>query len=99
MPVFFTKEIKDKNEKYTDLDGAGIIYPYVANKDWNSVYRVEARLKTTVEFTKLEEAVKIMRSKYPYFFSRISTHGKKYVLKRAYCSNIIYKNAPLGRTT
>lgn len=48
MPVFFTKEIKDKNEKYTDLDGAGIIYPYVANKDWNSVYRVEARLKATV---------------------------------------------------
>lgn len=95
MPVFFTKEIKDKNEKYTDLDGAGIIYPYVANKDWNSVYRVEARLKTTVDFTKLEDAVKIMRNKYPYFFSRISTHGKKYVLKRAYCGNIIYKSAPI----
>lgn len=93
MPVFFTKELKNKNEKYINLDGAGIIYPYVANKKWNSVYRIDAVLKTKVNFIILEEAVKIMKKKYPYFFSVISIHGKKYVLKRAYSNNIIYKNA------
>ncbi len=95
MPVFFTKELKNENEKYIDLDGAGIIYPYVANKNWNSVYRVEAKLKINIDFLALENAVKKMKEKYPYFFSRVSKHGKKYVLKPAYSSNIIYKNAPM----
>lgn len=52
MPVFFTKELKDKNEKYINLNGAGIIYPYVANKKQNSVYRIEAVLKTKVNLKK-----------------------------------------------
>ncbi len=95
MPAVFTKEIKNKNEEYTDFDGAGIIYPYVANKKWNNVYRVEARLKMDVDFNNLEDAVKIMKKKYPYFFSRVSVYGKKYVLKCGYSSNIIFKNAPL----
>lgn len=95
MPALFTKEIKDKNQKYISLDGAGIIYPYVADKNWNSVYRIEARLKLNVNLTYLEQAVKIMKSKYPYFFSRICVVGNKYVLKNAYSSNIIFKNAPI----
>ena len=95
MPVFFTKELKNENEKYIELDGAGIIYPYVANKDWNSVYRVEARLKLNVDFLALEDATKKMREKYPYFFSRISKFGNKYVLKPAYSSNVVFKDAPM----
>lgn len=97
MPVIFTKEIKNKSEKYLDLDGAGIIYPYVAEKAWNSVYRVEAHLKYHVVFTALEDAVKEMKRKYPYFFMRLGTHGKKYVLKDGYSSNVIFKDAPLCR--
>lgn len=95
MPLFFTKEIKDKNEKYIELDGAGIIYPYVADKNWNSVYRIEAQLKTDVDFLALENAAKEMKRKYPYFFSVISRHGRKYVLKKGYTSNIIFKDMQL----
>ncbi|MCI5514433.1 MAG: hypothetical protein MR398_01275 [Oscillospiraceae bacterium] len=57
-PVLFTKPLRDKNEKYIEPDGAGIIYPYVANKNWNSVYRVEAKLKLRVDIAALESAVK-----------------------------------------
>lgn len=95
MPLFFTKEIKDKNEKYIEPDGAGIIYPYVATKDWNSVYRIEAITKARVNFVCLEAAVKIMKKKYPYFFSRISTHGNKYVFKRGYASNVVVKDSEM----
>ncbi len=95
MPVLFTKEIKNKDEKYIDLDGAGIIYPYVASKNWNSVYRLEARLKLNVSLTYLEDAVKKMKEKYPYFFSRLCKFGNKYVLENGYSSNLIFKNAPL----
>lgn len=97
MPLFFTKETKNKKEVYTDLDGAGIIYPYVANKKWNSVFRVEAKLKTNVNLIYLEDAVKEMKRKYPYFFSCISSRGTKYVLKKGYSTNVIYKNAPMCR--
>lgn len=93
MPLFFTKEIKSKN--YIDLDGAGIIYPYVANKEWNSVYRIEAQIKTAVDFLALESAAKEMKRKYPYFFSVISKHKSKYVLKKGYTSNIIFKDTQL----
>lgn len=95
MPALFTREIKDKNEKYIDLDGAGIIYPYVATKNWNSVYRIEAKTKSKVNFIILEDAVRIMKQKYPYFFSRISTHGNKFVFKQGYASNVIKRNAEI----
>ena len=95
MPLFFTKEIKSKNNKYIDLDGAGIIYPYVANKEWNSVYRIEAQIKTAVDFLALESAAKEMKRKYPYFFSVISKYKNKYVLKKGYTSNIVFKDTRL----
>lgn len=97
MPVLFTKPLRDKNEKYIEPDGAGIIYPYVANKNWNSVYRVEAKLKLRVDIAALESAVKEMKNKYPYFFSCVGIHGKKYVLKSGCLGGVLVENAEMCR--
>lgn len=97
MPVLFTKPLRDKNEKYIEPDGAGIIYPYVANKYWNSVYRVEAKLKLRVDIAALESAVKEMKNKYPYFFSCVGIHGKKYVLKSGCLGGVLVENAEMCR--
>lgn len=59
MSLFAAK--KQSNETVTDfieLDKAGIIYPYVAKKDWNSVYRIEAKLSSPLDFFSLRKAAK-----------------------------------------
>lgn len=92
MPALFTKEIKNKDEEYLDLDSAGIIYPYVANKEWNSSYRIKARLKTQVDLTALKAAVETMKKRYPYFFMRLDIQSKKYVLKKGYNCDTVFKD-------
>lgn len=64
-----------------DLDGAGIIYPYVANRKWNNVYRIEADLRYQVDPCALYRAVRKLRSDYPYFFCTLAKSGKKFVLR------------------
>ena len=70
-----------------DLDGAGIIYPYVANSKWNSVYRIEACLKHPVIPNILISAVDRLRSDYPYFFMTLAKTRTKYILRE--CSRNI----------
>lgn len=62
------------------LDGAGIIYPYVANKDWTNSYRVQVTLNDKVSVPALEKAVKEMFDLYPYFFSHIVKVKNEYRL-------------------
>lgn len=59
----------------TEFDGAGIIYPYVADKNWNSVYRIEAVLKRTPDPDAVRKAAAALREKYPYFFGTVVKVG------------------------
>lgn len=76
-----------------DLDGAGIIYPYVANHKWNSVYRIEAALKHPIDPNALTYAVNELRRDYPYFFKTLAKVKSKYVLRECDLdTNTVYNN-------
>lgn len=81
-------EVKD----FIELDKAGIIYPYVAKKDWNSVYRVEAKLSSPLELDALKAAVSELRNKYPYFFSSLAKKNRRFVLTEADTSSVLCEN-------
>ncbi|MGN0549020.1 MAG: hypothetical protein ACI4IM_05430 [Acutalibacteraceae bacterium] len=68
-------------KKVLDLDGAGIIYPYVSSEKWNSVYRIEVKIKESVNLERLSKAIAELYRKYPYFFMTIGETKKKYYLK------------------
>lgn len=93
MSLFAAK--KQSNETVTDfieLDKAGIIYPYVAKKDWNSVYRIEAKLSSPLDFFALRKAARIMREKYPYFFMTIAKKDRRFVLAKADSGKVLVEN-------
>ena len=95
MPVFITKtnkQPKDIITDYIELDKAGIIYPYVATNDWNSVYRVEAKLSKKLNFTALKAAVEAMRNAFPYFFMTIAKKNRRFVLTKAKTNNVLVEN-------
>lgn len=75
--------MKDRKPRSTDieLDGAGIIYPYVANRKWNNVYRIEAHLTTPVDPQVLAAAAEQLRCDYPYFFRTLGVSKRRYVLR------------------
>lgn len=76
-----------------DLDSAGIIYPYVANRNWNSVYRIEAELKEPVDSAALRQAVNDLRNNYPYFFMTLDKTETKYILRDcSFVSDTVYNN-------
>ncbi len=76
-----------------DLDGAGIIYPYVACNEWNSVYRIETGLKFPVDPDALDYAVDMLRRDYPYFFKTLAKTKTKYVLRECDpAMNTVYSN-------
>lgn len=76
-----------------DLDGAGIIYPYVATDKWNSVYRIEAYLKQPVDPDMLNYAVGELRRKYPYFFMTLAKTMTKYFLRKCnYDAKTVYNS-------
>lgn len=76
-----------------DLDGAGIIYPYVACNKWNSVYRIETGLKFPVNPDALDYAVEMLRRDYPYFFKTLAKTKTKYVLRECDSTlNTVYSN-------
>lgn len=87
----------NKKKEYLDLDGAGIIYPYVASKKWNNIYRVEAKLKNEVVVSAVKEAVKVMEKRHPYFFMHIEKADRKLVLVKSSTDNEIKENAALCR--
>lgn len=64
----------------TEFDGAGIVYPYVATKSWNSVYRIEAVLRKTPDVNAIKQAVAELRKNYPYFFSTTVETEKRIAL-------------------
>ena len=77
-----------------DLDGAGIIYPYVATRRWNSVYRIEATLKFAVNPTVLACVIENLSREYPYFFKTIARTKTKYVLRKcAFDTNTVYSKS------
>lgn len=89
------KELSDMKTNvtaYTNLDSAGIIYPYVATEDWCSVYRIEARMKNPVSISALREAVGDMIKEHPYYFSKIAEYKNNYVLVPTKSTSVIYKN-------
>lgn len=93
MSLFAAK--KQSNETVTnfiDLDKAGIIYPYVAKKDWNSVYRIEAKLSSPLDFFSLRKAARIMQEKYPYFFMTIIKKDRRFVLAKADSGKVLIEN-------
>lgn len=93
MSLFAAK--KQSNETVTDfieLDKAGIIYPYVAKKDWNSVYRIEAKLSSPLDFFALRKAARIMQEKYPYFFMTIAKKDRRFVLAKADSGKVLVEN-------
>ncbi|MDO4379794.1 MAG: hypothetical protein Q4D20_02855 [Clostridia bacterium] len=95
MPVFVTKTIKQPKNIITDyieLDKAGIIYPYVATNDWNSVYRVEAKLSKPLDFNALKTATETMRKNYPYFFMTLAKKDKRFVLSKAESDKVLVEN-------
>lgn len=81
------------NPREMELDGAGIIYPYVANRNWNSVYRIEACLKQTVNADTLNRAVGELRRDYPYFFMTLAKTRTKFILREcSHDTNTVYNN-------
>lgn len=89
------KELSDMKTNvttYMNLDSAGIIYPYAANGDWCSVYRVEAKMKSPVSVSALRLAVGDMIKEHPYYFSKIAEYKNNYVLVPAKDTDVIYKN-------
>ena len=71
MPIFIAANPKKLRKDYTDLDGAVIIYPYVATDEWNSVFRMEAELKADLDEEALRDAVEKMQHLFPYYFSTL----------------------------
>jgi len=95
MPVFVTKTHKQPKKiitNYIELDKAGIIYPYVATNDWNSVYRVEAKLSKPLDFNALKAATETMRNNYPYFFMTIAKKDRRLVLTKAESDKVLVEN-------
>lgn len=77
-----------------NLDGAGIIYPYVATQKWNSVYRIEATLKFAVNPTVLACVTENLSREYPYFFQTIARTKTKYVLRECvFDTNTVYSKS------
>ncbi len=69
-----------ESKKILKLDGAGIIYPYVAEADWNTVFRIVAELKSKVDVSAIPKAISALKEKYPYFFMTLGKDGMKYYL-------------------
>ena len=101
MPVLVIKNRKQpKNiiSDYIELDKAGIIYPYVATNDWNSVYRVEAKLSKPLDLGALKAAVEKTRNDMPYFFSTLAKKKRRFVLSKTDVKNVMCENIyPLCR--
>ncbi len=68
------------SKKIIPLDGAGIIYPYVAEAKWNAVFRIVAELKSKVVISAIPKAIGALKEKYPYFFLTLGKDGLKYYL-------------------
>lgn len=79
MPAIFTKPYRNKEQSGYAPDGAGILYPYAADPEWNSVFRAEVRLRQAVDPNALRRAVQAMEQKYPYFFTHLAVQGRHYV--------------------
>lgn len=101
MPVFVVKTKKQPENiisDYIELDKAGIIYPYVATNDWNSVYRVEAKLSKPLDLCALKTAVEKTRKDMPYFFMTLAKKDRRFVLTKAQSKNVLCENIyPLCR--
>lgn len=81
------------NSNYTlSPDSAGIIYPYVAEDDWCSVYRIESKLKKPLNLPALKSAVEEMRKEYPYYFSKIARYKRHFVLVPGGDKNVMDEN-------
>ncbi len=87
------------NSNYTlSPDSAGIIYPYVAEDDWCSVYRIESKLIKPLDLPALKSAVREMRKEYPYYFSKIARYKRQFVLIPGGDKNVMDENIyPLCR--
>ena len=81
MPAIFTKPYRAKAQPCYQPDGAGILYPYAADKNWNSVFRAEIRLRQRIDLPALRQAVQSMEQKYPYFFTHLAVRGQHYVFE------------------
>ena len=77
-----TKANNSNNKNYYDLDGGGIIYPYVANGHWNHQFRTEVELDAPVDPERVKKALEIIRPRFPSFFVVLKKRDKKYVLER-----------------
>ena len=73
--------MKNKKE-YFQLDGGGIIYPYIASDDWNQQFRTEVELDAPVDIARLRRALEIVRPRFPSFFVVLAKRGREYVLER-----------------
>ena len=71
----------NKNDYY-DLDGGGIIYPYLANGHWNHQFRTEVELDAPVDVPRIRRALEIIRPRFPSFFVVLAKHKGAYVLKK-----------------
>lgn len=93
MSIFNSKKQSENIiTDYIELDKAGIIYPYVAEADWNSVYRVEAKLAQPLDLNALIAAVNAMKESYPYFFMTIAKLNRRFVLTKAKNENVLVEN-------
>lgn len=79
MPAIFTRPYPTQAQTGYEPDGAGILYPYAADRHWNSVFRAELRLRQPVDLPALRRAVQVMEQKYPYFFTHLEAQGRRYV--------------------
>lgn len=98
MPIIYKREIKTTNllkDRTFPLDGAGIIYPYAAKKDWTNEYRVEARTAEAVQPHALKKAAEEMHTLFPYFFSRIVKVGSEYRMKLCNSYDIVAPDSGL----
>lgn len=60
--------------------------------NWNSVYRVEAKLSNPLDLNALEVATETMKKSYPYFFMTIAKKGRRFVLTKAESGKVLVEN-------
>ena len=70
------------NQNYYLPDGGGIVYPYVANDNWNHQFRTEVVLDEPVDLDRVRRALELLRPEFPSFFVTLGVKKSLYVLER-----------------
>ena len=73
----------NKNDIY-QMDCSAVVYPYIATKDVNQSFTMEADLDTDIDPVRLKAAAQSLCERFPTMFVKLHTDSKGYALEHVH---------------